>query len=74
MVRMFRVAFYIDCETRLVSVAKIKEREGVINRTRSFSKPECMGPRIQAGELALCRKGHVLEIMGRGVDADEACQ
>lgn len=74
MVKMFRVAFYTDCETRLVSVAKIKGRECVINGTKSINKPKCMGSRIQAGELALCRKGHVLEIMGRGVDADKAYQ
>lgn len=52
----------------------MKEREGVINRTTSFNKPECMGSRIQAGELALCRKSHVVDITGRGVDADEAYQ
>lgn len=71
-VKLFRAGFYADCEARVVPIAKIKEKEGIITRTRSFNKPEGMGSRTQAEELALCRKGHIPEITGKGVDVDEA--
>lgn len=70
--KLFRAGFYADCEARVVPIAKIKEKEGIITRTRSFNKPEGMGSRTQAEELVLCRKGHIPEITGKGVDVDEA--
>lgn len=44
----------------------------MINRTRSFNKPKSMGSRTQVEELALHRKGHVLGITGKALDAYEA--
>lgn len=71
-VKLFRAGFYTDCEVRLALIAKIKDTEGTVNRTSTFNRLEGMGSRTPAEGFALSRKGHILGITGKGVDADEA--